>query len=1258
MRSATLVDATDLVFWTNRREAQDSLPRVIRQLVHATALRATRVEFRAGEGIQLAGWDGIVQTPENNAFVPEGVSGWEIGTRSDPKDQATENYEKRTTVPGELIVADSTFIFVTARRWAGKAAWAADRRAEKRWKNVRGYDADDLEAWLDLAPAVHVALSIQLGKRPVGAIDVETFWQDWTSVTDPQFPPELILAGRKKLKEELIAWLQSSNNTLALQAESESEAVAVFAATLETLPSSERAGYLSRAVIATDSVAWNQLAASSEPLILLPLFSNRSVVAGAMRNGHSVLIPLGRADNASSETLKVPPLSREEVQKAFVALGNSDDKAGELALQARRSMDSVRRRLAKNPEIQQPAWSRPAEAVPLIPLIFAGRWKDKCDGDRDALCSLAQRPYSELAQLMVRWGGESDAPVRRIGDDWFVVNLDDAWCLLERFVTRDDLTRFEKLCVEAFGAYDPKFDLPLSKRWHSGISGEKLAHSSRLRKGLAETLAIMGVRGVRNVTAESRVSDWSIRITRQIFEHAHADWRIWATIAPVLPELAEAAPETFLDAVTAGLVGDDPIILKLFERNEEPLFGGSSHPSLLWALETLAWNSEYLACVALILAKLARLDPGGNTGNRPMSSLAQIFILWHPQTAADLKHRIRVIDILRSKEPEISWRLLMALTPREQDVAMPTAKPHWRDWVPDRPSNVIDEREWRDGIQEITKRLLLDVGKSAARWPKVIETVPELSFDMLYDALNQLSRLNPSEYSDEERGHIADACRKVVSHHRTYITSDNSPPANELKQLADACQRFECSSSRFSWLFDYHPKFLEGAPEDWKEHEKLADAKRLDAVRTLFNEGGFLSVKKLVANSKPPGRAGWILGRTELGTDDETDPLIVQSLAADSPEEKDFTLNFVGTRIRKRGFAWGELLTRRIQSRIAPKEMGILLACFPNNLETWKLAENLGSEIENHYWGILYPYSFEEGTVIEIAVRKFLWIRRPYAAIELLAHKGIQEGVSADLIVEAIQALVKGQNDECPRANSTLDYSISQLLDTLESTGNVQEKILVSFEWFFHSLLERRRPSKALNRSLAKDPEFFVEIIKWAFCAKGAPRVEVDERERANISQAFWFLHTLRLVPGLTDDGQIDGQALENWISNARSTASACGRGNVADTVIGQMLGNAPTDPDGFWPHLAIRALLEKLECPKIDDGIVLGVRSGSDGMVIRWTGGDRERDLSIKYQCYASALCDRWPRTAAMLRKVADSYSSEARFDEIQAELRDNLER
>ncbi len=50
------------------------------------------------------------------------------------------------------------------------------RQAEGFWREVRVYDADDLETWLESASAVHVWLSILLGNHPEVAADIEIFW--------------------------------------------------------------------------------------------------------------------------------------------------------------------------------------------------------------------------------------------------------------------------------------------------------------------------------------------------------------------------------------------------------------------------------------------------------------------------------------------------------------------------------------------------------------------------------------------------------------------------------------------------------------------------------------------------------------------------------------------------------------------------------------------------------------------------------------------------------------------------------------------------------------------------------------------------------------------------------------------------------------------------------------------------------------------------------------------------------------------------
>ena len=224
----TLVDGTDLVAWANRRSSQEILPQLLRRLVHGTVDNPIRVEFPAGEGVQLEGWDGIVAVEAGNAFVPSGISVWEMGVTRGIKGKADSDYEKRRQDPRGVDPAESTLVFVTPRRWKGKDEWINDRQRDGAWRQVRAYDADDLEAWLERAPAVHVWVSIVLGKHPETAVDLGSCWLDWAGTTRPVMTAELVLSGRAEVAERVRAWLTESAAPLALQAESRDEALAVL----------------------------------------------------------------------------------------------------------------------------------------------------------------------------------------------------------------------------------------------------------------------------------------------------------------------------------------------------------------------------------------------------------------------------------------------------------------------------------------------------------------------------------------------------------------------------------------------------------------------------------------------------------------------------------------------------------------------------------------------------------------------------------------------------------------------------------------------------------------------------------------------------------------------------------------------------------------------------------------------------------------------------------------------------------------------
>ncbi len=398
MASPTHITAANLNAWADSLDARSRLPQLIRKLIFATLERPVQISFRAGEGVQFGGWDGMVAVEEGNAFVPSGTSAWELSTHKDRKSKADDDYEKRSAEPGEIDPAKSTFIFVTPRRWSDKDKWVGTRRGEGVWQDVRAYDADDLEAWLEQAQAVHMWISIRLGKHPGDADDLQRFWDYWAEVTRPTIAPALVLSGRSGVVEKIHGWLRNPAAPLVLQAETQDEALAVFAAAILDLQPEEQLVYFSRAVVVHDPAAWRRLAASDDALILIPTFEARDAVTRAVRNGHRVVIGVGRSAGHSRDAVQIGRLSREAAVEALTETGIAHERARKLAAVARRSLTVFRRRLAVSPELQQPMWARPAEARSLLPIVLAGGYNSASDGDKDAIATLAAASYHEVAE--------------------------------------------------------------------------------------------------------------------------------------------------------------------------------------------------------------------------------------------------------------------------------------------------------------------------------------------------------------------------------------------------------------------------------------------------------------------------------------------------------------------------------------------------------------------------------------------------------------------------------------------------------------------------------------------------------------------------------------------------------------------------------------------------------------------------------------------------------------------------------------------
>lgn len=1274
--AAALCDATDLAAWADRREAQSVLPRLVRRLIRATGVRVTKLHVRTDEGVHLSGWDGIVLADEGSPFVPARASGWEMSVAR-PKTAADENWTKRTQDPVPLIPENSTFVFVTPRRWRDKEKWANEKLRQGPWHDVRVYDADDLAGWLEEAPEVHWWLSHKIGKIPSGASDLQSYWQTWAKATSPPLTAPFLLSGRNGAVTELHDRLSDvGGQAFAVQTESREEAIAWLYCGIREFGSDQAESILSRCMVVESAEALRHLTAARPPLILVPTFDPEDLVSAAARAGHAVVVPQDETDGGGGDdVIRLEPLDRQSTAKALEEAGLGRRRAYEMAGLARRSLAAFRRSIASSPGFRRPQWSKPAVARGVVPALLVGSWKDftGTDGDspdREILSLLARKPYEEIVDTLVPWSRESDPLVRRKDDAWYLVSARDAWKLLHSYIRHDDMKRFEEVVATVLGAVHPEFELPPEQRWMAGALGYSPEYSGLLRGGVAKALAIMGALGGQVPTATSSARHVADRVVRNLLENANEDWRLWASLSGVLRLLAEAAPDIFLDAVEAGLKQPEPGLARLFVRTGDPVFGSAYHSGLLCALEVLAWSPDHLGRVVPVLASLDRIDPeselrseghvSGGAKPRPLSVLREVFRSWSPQTSTTLDDRLEVLGRLRRSHSVVAWHVMRSMLPEMHSVGHPTTRPSVRDWAVD-ADRIADRGEQMRTVSEVVLWMLKDAGSNGHRWTELLEhlhVLPHREHDLVVAALGRIDTVSLGE---EARAAIWEALRTVVARHRAYSTAKWAMPERYLARLDQIRERFSPTdpAALYGWLFAPRPRPADGGDvgeTTWEEQRLQIAKERSEAVMAVLRNGGPDGLKAFAQAVVDP----YELGRTAVRTPPEQldpDELLSQHLADPDDALASLALGYVVGRSEMSGDEWAIGQLERDDLELHFEQKVALLLALPTRPRTWRVAEDCGEDVSLAYWRKIPQRYFSDQHLEEAAV-SLVEAGRPFCAADLLAFEGrLDEGVVSTATVARVLDAAASESGDYDSPSGDFGSSAGFLLDVLVRADYDRTRV-ARLEWqLMPALRHHQRPPDELHHLLAEDPDFFGEVVSLVYPAETEEpeAVTLEDERRAECGHAV--LTEWRTIPGCRDRGGVDAVCLRRWLNGASAALARTDRVAAGHGVIGQMLSASRHDPDGTWPCAVIREVIEDLDSTELERGFRAGVHNGR-GVVMRdpSAGGASERALAEEYDGFAVAIRAGYPRTARMLRQIADSYRHEASLEDFQSEMVEEL--
>ncbi len=1251
------VDSTDIKQWADRRDCQDTLPELISKIIRAATLFSARICFPSKEGVQNPGWDGTCFASQGTAEIPTGPSGWELGTqRTSLTQKATDDYEKRTKEPEDIVPIESTFIFVTPRHMRGKKKWIKEKRERNEWADVRAYDADDLVHMLELYPAVGHWLAAHLGKRSSNIRQLEEVWKEWSYSTKWPMTSELVLASRDEQATTILRWLNGVPNVLPVQAESPEEAIAFLYAAIAQLPASFRDGHLTRCLVADNADQARFLGDSLSPLIIV-LDDNKPGLAKQLSaKGHHVYVALGSSVGAPDEAVRLARPSRYELDRLLQDMGVPEKDAGSLAKDSARSLSVLRRLIPSACSSEVPPWALEDKARTLLAAMFVGSWDDRSPHDCLALEKLSGKKYEDYISDITPFLTLPDSPLRKAGTAWKIASPRDAWFRLAHMITKVDFDRFEEVAISILETPDPMFNIKPEDRWYSHKETGS-SYSDLLRRGLTETLAVMSV-------YPERVTSFDLRrrpalLIRKLLEDATAER--WWSLSSEIQNLAEIAPDELLVAIEKSLDESTPAIMELF-KEADGVFGRAYHANLLWALEMLAWSPRYVMQVSIILARLAALDPGGKYSNRPMESLRSIYIPWLPQTSVSLNKRLLVLDKLRELVPDIAWKLILSLLPKGHDTLTPSPKPQWLD-LPLDEQETVTYGLLRKGAEVTSEMLLSDVGTDVNRWKMLLTRYADFGPKQRDELIQKLKDVVVDGSDRDLRNMVWGSIRKILNHHRAYPDASWKMPEDDLKKLERIYKKLfpENEIEKVRWLFGSQSEMLPNPTgKGWKEDAAETSKQQKLAVKKIYAALGVNGIYDLARSAENPRIVGITFVRSHKKSCN-LDGLLMRAFQSDEKAIVELAVGMtigICERTEKNQDKWiASMLKHAKQDEWQESTIIEFLSILKPSEELWVCVDGLGPSVSESYWRTVSPYWVGDLGDVEFVIHKLLSVGRPHAALTLAGIK--PKDVGSELLVQILDAVATTPPEHVDHNTGTmLQHHVVQLLKVLDDRENCEKSTLARLEWQYLSLLEHsQRSPQVLHKAMSDKPEFFVEIL----CVIYRPSEDsgiVEERDKsedakARATQAYRLLDSWeKPIPGQTEKG-IDPTVLADWVILVRQLSKKLGRVEVADTQIGQMLAHAPQDKDGIWPPFAVRELLERVKSEDLERGLHIGVIN-CRGATCRSVGegGAQERVLSAKYKSFAQAdALIKYPRTIALLNQIADDYESQARWHDEQAD-------
>lgn len=884
-------------------------------------------------------------------------------------------------------------------------------------------------------------------------------------------------------------------------------------------------------------------------------------------------------------------------------------------------------------------WNTTENIITYCQALLIGKWNESNAEDVALLEGMVQEEYKAWVKKL---------HAIRMADPELFSYKNKIWKLNSRFdqtinfstVFLDDhITAFVESAKLVLAEVNPKFDLANDQQHAASLYGKSLKYSEQVRSGIAEALAFLP----NNEEKFSSCSTHSIK--RQIGNCVNdllidGDWKQWASLNSYLPELSEAAPSEFMEAIEK-LAGSE-VLADLFNQEGDGFYGGNHLTGIYWSLEGLAWDDDYLVRVVDLFGQLDIQDPGGRWANRPLNSLTDIFLPWMPHNLSSIERQIIAIEALIKNNRETAFNLLIKLLPNQTQNTTGTHKPKWRKVIPDNFEKGVSQEQFFKVSYEVSKLLVDNYGSDLRSIPEIVTHLDHLMPDVLSEFLITLNETLAGQ-TDEVKRPIWEEVTHLITRHRKFPDADWSLKEDKLVEMDAIAKVIEPKGllEKGRRLFGSRDYDLFEDVGDWKEQRNKLEQERDTLVKAIYDEGGLEKIIEFCALIENAGNLGVTFSKIASNYDltkifpdyclyeGNLKHFVSQLAVSLYFEDENKALGLINAE------SWS-------QSQISD-----YLKSLPFIEQVWVKADELLTDPQL-YWKDVSIRPLHEEDLNKAAIA-LLENNRPLAALDVLyLLRRNKENLSTDLVLKALKGSL---STEEPRG--ALDsHQIKDFMKFLYESDDLDMNELYQIEWAYLELFTDRRglKPKALQLKLETEPDFFCELLTYIFKRdidqpdQVKPGAKEDPQVDESISRQVWkFIHYWRVGP-LFGDKEYSDEHFQKWVTESLDKAKKLGRYEIAMLTLGEALHTAPADHDGLWLHKSVAEVLDKRGMDSIRRGFALGLRNSRGVHAVDFSG-NQDREIAAGYKEKAEAMeAEGFIVLATTMRDVAASYEEDAK--------------